>query len=124
LKTVTKRQLFETVVYELFHALGISGEALSLWLDPVTHESYGPDVPEYILESENGKEYMILHTPYLHQVIAERFGYEFFDEEGQLPVGVELENNGGSGTAGFHWESRTSFTELMIGTTYGYEWIS
>lgn len=34
-------------------------------------------------------------------------------------IGVELEDQGGSGTAGAHWEARTMLGEYMIATVYG-----
>jgi leishmanolysin len=33
-------------------------------------------------------------------------------------IGVELENQGGSGTAGSHWEARVMLSDLMIGVAY------
>jgi hypothetical protein len=38
--------------------------------------------------------------------------------------GVELENQGGAGTYGFHWDARTMLSDYMIGITYGELYIS
>jgi hypothetical protein len=122
--TVGDRQFFETLMHELFHVLGISGGLMERWLDPVRHVAYGNSLPLYEIHDGSGKVFRILHTPRIHQVIAERFGYEFFGGDGTRPVGVELEDNGGSGTIGSHWEGRTYFTEFMEGTTFGYGSIS
>jgi hypothetical protein len=127
LTSIVDRQLFEVLVHEQFHALGISGYAFEEWLNPTTHTPYGTtNVPLYnISRSEYPRKVIqILHTPKLHELMKERLGIEYFEDNENWPVGVEIEDTGGGGTAGSHWEGRTFYTEVMIGTMLGWTSIS
>lgn len=128
--TVGDRGFFETALHEICHVLGISGHAIEnewrnmTWVDDNTLNMtiYGR---KYIYERKvDGKVMKILHTPKLHELMRERLGIEYFDDNENYPVGVEIEDGGGSGTVGSHWEERVFFTELMVGTTHGYARIS
>jgi hypothetical protein len=124
--SMVDRELFEVLVHEQFHALGISGRAFEKWLNPNTHNAYGTNVPLYNISRSQypQKVIQILHTPKLHELMKERLGIEYFENNVSWPVGVEIEDSGGTGTVGSHWEGRTFYTEVMIGTTFGWASIS
>ena len=117
------RGFFEVALHETCHVLGISGNLWQIWYNPETDDLWGDAIPMYNF-SKLGKTFTILHTPKLHKLMAERWGIEYFDNNPNYPVGVELEDGGGDITAGSHWESRVFYTELMVGATVGYARIS
>jgi hypothetical protein len=121
--TTGDRQFFETLLHELFHALGISGSAFQYWLNPTTHAAYGTTLPFYTYTDTTGKTFNILHTPHIHETVVARSGATFFFNA-EHPSGVEIEDGGGTGTAGSHWESRAYYTEIMGGVAFGYASIS
>ena len=116
------RNFFEIALHETCHILGISGHLWEKWRNP-EGEGWGDKLPKYNF-TKLGKTFNILHTPKLHQLMANRWGIEYFDDNPNYPVGVELEDAGGPGTLGSHWEFRVFFTELMVGATVGYARIS
>lgn len=116
------RGFFETALHEVCHVLGISSQAFPDWRD-ASGVKYKTDELTYTRELD-GKSMNILRTPHLNQLMAKRLGVQFFDGNQNWPVGVEIEDAGGSGTAGSHWEERVFYTELMVGTTFGYARIS
>ena len=116
------RGFFETAVHEMCHVLGISGNAFLTWRKS-DGSAYKESEILYTREVA-GKTMTILHTPRLHWLMTERLGVEYFDGNTEWPVGVEIEDAGGTGTTGSHWEERVFFTELMVGTTFGYARIS
>lgn len=128
--TVGDRQFFEVALHEVCHVLGISDDAFGNWRNITsTGEGNAVDTPKYTepimyTRKVGGKEMKILHTPKLHELMRERLGIEYFDNNEEYPVGVEIEDYGDSGTAGSHWEARVFFTELMTGASIGYARIS
>jgi hypothetical protein len=126
-ETKTDRQFFEVLFHELCHALGISSSMFSRWINPSTGGEWGLNLPLYEINNHAGwprKTFKILSTPKLHELMKERWGVEYFEDNPSWRVGVEVEDYGGSGTAGSHWEGRTFYTEVMTGITYGYGRIS
>jgi len=120
------REYFEVLYHEIMHGLGFSNSSFSYWKNPTTKKRYGYDnsLPLTTKPHPNftSKTISVLHTPIIHRFISERFGIENFFEG--MPAGIELENNGGSGTAGSHLEGRVYFSDVMTGTTYGYSRLS
>ena len=118
--TVRDREFFEVALHETCHVLGIGGGYWRLWLNQ-EGKPWGENVPLSTF-TKDGKTFNILHTPKLHNLMKARWGVEYF--ENNVPAGVEIEDSGGSGTTGSHWELRTFMNELMVGTTLGYSRIS
>jgi leishmanolysin len=59
----------------------------------------------------NGLERKLIITPKVVEAAKRHFNCSNV-------IGVELENQGGTGTAGSHWEARVMLSDLMIGVTY------
>ena len=119
--TTGDRQFFEVAFHELCHVLGIGGGLFEWWINPETGSSWGKDNVPMCNYTKYGKTFKFLHTPKLHKLMVDRWGVEKFHE---CPAGVEIEDNGETGTAGSHWKLRTFMTEIMVGTTLGYSRIS
>lgn len=62
-------------------------------------------------ETINGVERLVIKTPKVVQAAKRHFGCDSI-------TGVELENQGGEGTVGNHWEMRTMLGDFMIGESY------
>jgi hypothetical protein len=118
------RQFFEVLLHEVFHALGIDSDLLERWTDSSTGSVYTSHSYEKVLSNHPHKTFRFLTTPKIHEVLSRRWGTEYFDREMQMPVGAEIEDQGGQGTAGSHWEGRVFFGELMGGWSMGYSSIS
>ena len=124
--TVGGRRFFEVALHEMCHVLGISKEGFEQWLD-ATGKPYGRDnVPIYVMPDpkQTKKKFRILHTPKLHKLLADRWGYENFAGDSRFPVGVELEVGSTSDTWGSHWHPRTYYNELMTSAMFRYYRIS
>ena len=59
----------------------------------------------------NGITRTLIQTPKVIEVAAQHFGCNSID-------GIELENQGGEGSAGSHWEARIMLGDYMISTDY------
>ena len=96
-------------IHEISHALGFSSSKFSQFRDHATGERRAASS---ILTSytQNGKTVQKLTTPALVQAVREQFGCPSAD-------GAELEDHGGSGSAGSHLEKRIFANELMTATS-------
>lgn len=115
--TIGNRNFFEILAHETTHILAVSQVLFPKWVDIRTGKPYDP-LPKYSF-TKLGNTFTILHTPKLHEVLSERWGIEYFDNNESLPVGVEIEDTGGSGTRNNHWKLRMFYNELMVGASYG-----
>ena len=117
------RQFITTVLHEINHVLSFSSSLFKKWLDSDGKE-YGDDVFRYADEDGNVIDssatdkviHTFLTTPHLTKWANERF---HVSEENSEKYGLEIEDGGGSGTAGAHPNERLYFTDLMQGRTYG-----
>lgn len=62
----------------------------------------------FVTNNFNGKDFNFLATPEVRKRSASYFGCDTI-------VGVALENQGGDGTIGSHWEKSMLMDELMTG---------
>ena len=60
----------------------------------------------------NGKERTLISTPKVKNIAAQHFNCSSI-------TGVELENQGGEGSEGSHWESRVMLGDYMMSSDYG-----
>jgi hypothetical protein len=123
--TTGDRQFFETVLHETVHALGVSGDSFKYWWDlEGDHKPFNRNPTEWCVK--DGKNFTFLTTKGLTALVEDRWGVSTVKCEGnrEVHLGVELEDTGGTGTAGSHWELRTYYSELMVGITFGYGRIS
>lgn len=117
-----ERLFFTTIFHEMCHVFGISNNAIYRWIDKRTGKKYHPFPMSNYFNSTYQKMFKILHTPAAHRYAVERFGIEEFAPG--IPSGIEIEDGGGSGTAGSHPESRVYLSETMCGIFVGYTFIS
>eukprot|EP00753_Platysulcus_tardus_P020831 PLAT8424.1.p1 GENE.PLAT8424.1~~PLAT8424.1.p1 ORF type:complete len:794 (-),score=357.78 PLAT8424.1:289-2670(-) len=95
-----------TAVHEMFHALGFTPSLYSTYRQP--NGTAWPAVTAVI--RRDGYDTANIVTPTVLRVAGEHFGCDTLD-------GVQLENQGGSGTSGSHWEKRIFEDEFMTGTS-------
>ena len=69
--------------------------------------SYFPDQPAYKQITWNGIQKLVMVTPKVVEAARKHFGCDSL-------VGVELEDQGGQGSVGAHWESRIMLGEYMV----------
>lgn len=112
----TSRGLFETCVHETMHALGFSAGLYNKWVNRTSGKKYVNHIRTVRSVKYPGKTFKYIATPKIQELIKEKFGISSL--EGSNPVGAELEDDGSAG-GGSHFESRTYFTEIMTGVTYG-----
>ena len=101
-----------TAWHEIVHALGFSSSKFGHFRKPgdITQaETYSNIVRTF---TERGKSVTKIVTPNVVQKVREQY-----DCTDPWPnAGWELEDYGGPGTAGSHWEKRLGFNEVMTGT--------
>ena len=95
--------LIMLLFHELTHVLVFSDKIITQFVgvtNPLTHKTI------------NGVDRTFLSTPKVVETAKKYFGCSTL-------TGVELENQGGTGTANGHWESRVMLGDYMIGADYG-----
>ncbi|KAI5537059.1 regulation of choline O-acetyltransferase protein, partial [Trichomonas vaginalis G3] len=108
-------RFFYTCVHEIFHALGISQSDFRHYHP---HDSITPHSQIVCSFRKYGRDFSFLVTPYAHKFAVKRFGVEVFvGDDRTCPSGLEIENDGGQGTAGSHLEARSYMSDLMVGMT-------
>ena len=117
-QTSADRQFFTTLLHELNHILSFSGSNFNRW----KNES-GLNYENHIIELVNNfnMTQTFIRSPKITQWINKRF---YVHSEELSNLGLELEDGGGTGTAGSHPNSRLYFTDLMQGKTYGVAYIT
>lgn len=110
------RQFFITCMHELMHVLAFAGGLFPKWLNRTSGNKY--DVSRFNFQFKNNYDVTqsFINSPKLTSWINERF--QVINPE-LVNFGLELEDGGGSGTAGSHPNSRLYFTDIMQGKTYG-----
>jgi len=109
------RYFFSVCFHELMHALGFSSYFFPKWINRDTGFQWGSKFPlkEYTHPSYPGKVFNLLTTPMARKYAEKRWNRTEFTPG--VPMGVEIEEKGGSGTAGSHVKGRTFFNEVMVG---------
>ena len=104
--SISYEDRMQTVIHEIFHILGFSNSL---------YQYFHKDSGAAYLSSEitstasvRGKTVTLFKTPTVLSKARDAFGCT------TLP-GLELEDGGGSGTAGSHWEKRMMFNDFMVG---------
>ena len=90
------------LLHEISHVLAFNEQLYEYFVD-VTN----PTIEEIV----NGATRTLLATPKVLKYAKDHFGC-------QSLTGVELENQGGEGSAGSHWEARIMLGDYMISTDY------
>ena len=118
--TQSDRAFFETVLHEVCHALGFSENLYHSFINRETNQPYGQDnLPLKFCSNSSypDVEFRVLSTPKLHEIAVARYGSENFFEN--CPAGIIIEQGGGEGTAGSHFDQLIYYNELMVGTQLG-----
>jgi hypothetical protein len=95
--------------HELAHVLLFNPFLYDLFID-----ENGVKIPSenvYKTVNVNGLDRNMIITPKVVEAARRHYGCDSI-------TGVELENQGGQGTANSHWEARVMLSDLMIGFTY------
>ena len=98
-----------TMIHEVTHLLGFSNSLYSYYKKDDGSSYFYHEVTEEI--TIRGTTKTILKTPNLLQKAREVFGCPSLQ-------GVELEEMGGSGTAGSHWDRRVMYGDYMTSTVF------
>eukprot|EP00486_Rosalina_sp_Unknown_P006747 CAMPEP_0201572626 /NCGR_PEP_ID=MMETSP0190_2-20130828/16011_1 /ASSEMBLY_ACC=CAM_ASM_000263 /TAXON_ID=37353 /ORGANISM="Rosalina sp." /LENGTH=706 /DNA_ID=CAMNT_0047998633 /DNA_START=473 /DNA_END=2594 /DNA_ORIENTATION=+ len=96
-----------TTLHEMTHILVMSSSLFDKFIDPLTG-----DTRENIIEYVNNQKYIT--TPKIKEYAQEFFGCK---DDFILP-GLPLEDDGGSGSAGSHWEEKYTQSDYMGATVY------
>lgn len=96
----------ETAIHEFLHAFGFSKSMYHHFLDE-NGKPRGSEVLKKVVK--RGKETHILDLPRLTKLARDYFGCDTIE-------GVEMENQGGSGSLGSHFEHRMIREDLMVST--------
>ena len=101
-KTNAERYLGMLLLHEISHVLAFNDQLFQYFID-ITNPT--------IEETVNGATRKLLATPKVLEYARGHFGCPSL-------TGVELENQGGDGSAGSHWEARIMLGDYMISTDY------
>ncbi|KRX04456.1 Insulin-like growth factor binding protein, N-terminal [Pseudocohnilembus persalinus] len=97
----------ETTIHELTHILGFSGGMMDQFTNPATGNTYAADgIDPYVTQTIRGISTNVLTTPNVVQTAKDHYGCPSL-------TGMPLENNGGSGSLGSHWEKSILLDENM-----------
>ena len=113
------RDLFELIIHEVFHALGISSGMFQYWIDPDQNKQYiylGKNIMYNCTFSGINREFSFISTKNIKEFIKRKYGDDDFGTmaNGQIcEAGIELEDDGGEGSKWKHPEMRVYPLEIM-----------
>lgn len=113
------RDLFELIIHEAFHALGVSPGMFQYWIDPDQNKQYiylGKNIMYNCTFSGIKREFNFVSTKNIKEFIKRKYGDDDFGTmaNGQLcEAGIELEDDGGEGSKWKHPEMRVYPLEIM-----------
>ncbi|OHS95782.1 hypothetical protein TRFO_38081 [Tritrichomonas foetus] len=109
----TQRQMFEVLLHEVCHILGIGHIQFSRWINPDTGIPYHKEgkTPVYKCVDKYNIERSFVTNSIIKKYIKERFGNDDFGPDCQ--AGIELEDDGGDGSEGSHPEARAFPREFL-----------
>ncbi|EGR33994.1 leishmanolysin family protein, putative, partial [Ichthyophthirius multifiliis] len=98
----------EITIHEILHVIGFSANLMYYWIDPETNEPYNTD---YINKLQIKLNYRGLKTTLLTSKNVVKVTKKYYN----CPTaqGMQLENQGGVGSVGAHWERTVIFNEIM-----------
>ncbi|XP_024039919.1 uncharacterized protein LOC18041730 isoform X1 [Citrus clementina] len=101
--------LSATLIHEVMHVLGFDPHAFSHFRDE--RKRRRSQVIQQVMDEKLGR--MVTRVVLPHVVMHSRYHYGAFSENF---TGLELEDGGGRGTSGSHWEKRLLMNEIMTGS--------
>jgi leishmanolysin len=108
-KTNSKYYYSLLTLHEMNHILSFHTDLFPDYIDSSTGEKYKNGVTTKM--NINGVDRTLVTTPKVVAAARKHFGCSTL-------AGVELENQGGDGTEGSHWEERVMLGDYMIGESY------
>ena len=110
-----KDRFFLILFHEVVHCLGFASFMFKYFLNRETGLPWGDNFPliSYTNPKYPNKNFSILYTPMAQKYASQRFGINEFAPG--IPMGIEMENNGDSGTVGHHPELRVYMNEVFVG---------
>ncbi|KAL4438372.1 hypothetical protein ABPG74_009411 [Tetrahymena malaccensis] len=100
---------FSTSLHEILHILGFSGNSVKYWIDPDTNRPYGEQNAHKVFKRETRWEVdnvVKVSSKNILKVSRIHYGCPSID-------GMYLENQGGPGSMGSHWERDLLANEFM-----------
>ena len=112
---IRRDRFFLIIFHELVHCLGFNTFMFEKFLNRETGFPWGNSFPitKYINPKFPYKVFTLLQTPMAHKYSSKRFGISEFAPG--IPMGIEMEQSGGNGTAGHHPEFRIYSNEVFVG---------
>ena len=102
-----KREMYKSIgLHEMMHVLGFSQNRLRAFLNATTGEKYQEQ--QVTGDTYDGREVTMVTSPRVVEEFRKQFGCD-------TAKGAILEDQGGSGTAGSHWEKSIFMDEFMTG---------
>ncbi|KAI4316786.1 hypothetical protein L6164_024731 [Bauhinia variegata] len=101
--------LSATLIHEVMHVLGFDPHAFSHFRDE--RKRRRNQVTEQVMDEKLGR--MVTRVVLPRVIMHSRYHYGAFSENF---TGLELEDGGGRGTSGSHWEKRLLMNEIMTGS--------
>jgi hypothetical protein len=99
-----------TTLHEISHSLGFSGGKFSEFYDPTGPDKRAPLANVFgSAVAVGGTPRKVIKTPRVLDYVRKHFDCPTLE-------GAEIEDAGGDGTAGSHWEKRVFFNEYMTGS--------
>ena len=89
------------LAHEIVHIFGFVGKLFETF----------PNKPDITQKKINGVSKTLVATPKVLEIARKHFGCDSIE-------GIEIESQGGEGSAGSHWEARTMLGDFMISTVY------
>ncbi|KAL4438374.1 hypothetical protein ABPG74_009413 [Tetrahymena malaccensis] len=107
---------FSVSLHEILHVLGFSGSSVQYWIDPETNKPYGGENAYKVMKRERRWEVdnvLKVSSKNILKVSRNHYSCPSID-------GMYLENQGGGGSMGSHWERDLLGNEFMTGSiVYG-----
>jgi len=99
---------FATTLHEVYHIMGFSKSLYQYYIDPVTLIRKKESDTYFVRDS--GKFPYLIRSPKVLEFAKKHFNCQTMD-------GVPVEDDGGSGSAGSHWEKVVFGNEMMVANT-------
>jgi hypothetical protein len=109
---VSDEQILATIIHEISHSLVFSGELYRHYIKP--NGLHYPTEELYVVEEVRGHRVRKLALPTVVAKARKAFNCSNLN-------GLELESDGGGGSAGVHWEKRIMYNDFMTADSYVYD---
>ncbi|EGR33995.1 leishmanolysin family protein, putative [Ichthyophthirius multifiliis] len=101
----------DITIHEILHIIGFSGNAIKYWIDPKTNKPYNK---RQLKKIQITKTYRNIKTTLLATRNVVKVTRKYFNCPSA--EGMQIENQGASGSIGSHWERTIISNEMMTGS--------